>query len=155
MKYFSQALKSLSSPVSKRNSSFVFNHAVRLLFFVLLRLQSVLLHSVLIEKILRTVPDAGKIFLLIRAKNKEAAMERSMVEIINSELFKCLQQAHGRSYQALMLSKLVPVVGNVCDSNLGLDEDLANVPRKEVKVIINSTANTTFDKRQESFHFLH
>ncbi|KAK6945690.1 Fatty acyl-coenzyme A reductase, NAD-binding domain [Dillenia turbinata] len=91
--------------------------------------------KVLIEKILQTVPDAGKIFLLIRAKNKEATMVRSMGEIINSELFKCLQQAHGRSYQALMLSKLVPVVGNICDSNLGLDEDLANVPRKEVEVI--------------------
>ncbi|KAK6945410.1 Fatty acyl-coenzyme A reductase, NAD-binding domain [Dillenia turbinata] len=109
----------------------------------------------LIEKILRTVPDVGKIFLLIKAKNKEAAMERLKGEIINSELFQCLQQAHRRSYQALMLSKLVPVVGNVCDSNLGLDEDLANVLRKEVEVIINSAANTTFDERQESFHFLH
>ncbi|WRX25521.1 Fatty acyl-coenzyme A reductase, partial [Theobroma cacao] len=34
------------------------------------------LAKVLIEKILRTVPDVGKIFLLIKAKNREAAMER-------------------------------------------------------------------------------
>ncbi|KAK6941971.1 Fatty acyl-coenzyme A reductase, NAD-binding domain [Dillenia turbinata] len=113
------------------------------------------LGKVLIEKILRTVPDVGKIFLLINAKNKEAAMERLKGEIINSALFKCLQQTHGRSYQAFMLSKLVPLVGNVCESNLGLDKDLANVLRKEVEVIINSAANTTFDERQEYFHFLH
>lgn len=46
-----------------------------------------------------------------------------------------------------MLSKLVPVVGNVCESNLGLEEGLANVIAKEVDVIVNSAANTTFDER--------
>ena len=37
--------------------------------------------SVLIEKILRTVPDVGKIFLLIKAKSKEAAMQRLKNEV--------------------------------------------------------------------------
>lgn len=46
-----------------------------------------------------------------------------------------------------MLSKLVPVVGNVCESDLGLEEDLADVITKEVDIIVNSAANTTFDER--------
>lgn len=46
-----------------------------------------------------------------------------------------------------MLSKLVPVVGNVCESNLGLDEDIANVIVKDVDIVVNSAANTTFDER--------
>ena len=46
-----------------------------------------------------------------------------------------------------MLSKLVPVVGNICESNLGLDEDLSEVIADEVDVIVNSAANTTFDER--------
>lgn len=46
-----------------------------------------------------------------------------------------------------MLSKLVPVVGNVCDSDLGLDDDIAETIAKEVDVIVNSAANTTFDER--------
>lgn len=46
-----------------------------------------------------------------------------------------------------MLSKLVPVVGNVCESNLGLEEDLANLIANEIDVIVNSAANTTFDER--------
>lgn len=46
-----------------------------------------------------------------------------------------------------MLSKLVPVVGNVCESNLGLEEDLVNSIANEVDVIVNSAANTTFDER--------
>lgn len=37
--------------------------------------------TVLIEKILRTVPDVGKIYLLIKAKNKEAANERMKNEV--------------------------------------------------------------------------
>ncbi|KAB5552880.1 hypothetical protein DKX38_010191 [Salix brachista] len=82
------------------------------------------LAKVLIEKILRTMPD-----------------------IINAELFTCLREAYGKSYQSFMLSKLVPVVGNVCESNIGLEEDLAN----EVDVIINSVANTSFDERHGLF----
>ncbi|KAK1385774.1 hypothetical protein POM88_023509 [Heracleum sosnowskyi] len=92
-------------------------------------------------------PDVGKIYLLIKAKNKEAANERMKNEIINTELFKCLQQKHGKSYQAFMLSKLVPVVGNACDSNLGLDDDIETVIMHDVNIIVNSAANTTFDER--------
>ncbi|KAK3227145.1 hypothetical protein Dsin_007007 [Dipteronia sinensis] len=107
------------------------------------------LSKVLIEKILRTVPDVGKIYLLIRAKNKEAAMERLKTEIINAELFNCLRQTYGKSYQAFMLSKLVPVVGNVCESNLGLEGEFADMVVKDVDVIVNSAANTTFDERYD------
>ncbi|XP_059428405.1 fatty acyl-CoA reductase 2, chloroplastic [Corylus avellana] len=107
------------------------------------------LAKVLIEKILRTQPEVGRIFLLIQAKNKEAAMERLSNEIINAELFKCLRQIHGKSYQSFMLSKLVPVVGNICESDLGLDEDSADVISKEVDLIVNSAANTTFDERYD------
>ncbi|XP_024024401.1 fatty acyl-CoA reductase 2 [Morus notabilis] len=107
------------------------------------------LAKVLIEKMLRTTPDVGKIYLLIKAKNKEAAMGRLKNEIINTELFKRLQQTYGKSYQAFMLSKLVPVVGNVCESDLGLDDALAGTIAKEVDVIVNSAANTTFDERYD------
>lgn len=69
------------------------------------------------------------------------------VQIINAELFKNLKQIHGKSYQAFMLSKLIPVVGNVCETDLGLDEDAAEFMSREVDVIINSAATTTFHER--------
>lgn len=53
-----------------------------------------------------------------------------------------------------MLSKLVPVVGNICEHNLGLDEDISNVIEEEVDVIVNSAANTTFDERLPSITLL-
>ncbi|CAA0829923.1 Fatty acyl-CoA reductase 2 [Striga hermonthica] len=108
------------------------------------------LGKVLIEKILRTAPDVQKIFVLIKPKNEETAADRLKNEIINAELFKQLKQIHGKSYQTFMLSKLVPVVGNVCETNLGLDEDAYTLMAKEVDVIINSAANTTFDERYDT-----
>lgn len=80
-------------------------------------------------------------------------MLTSLLQIINAELFKSLQQRYGKSYQAFMLSKLVPVVGNVCESNLGLDEEITNVIVKDVDIVVNSAANTTFDERFMKFFF--
>ncbi|KAF5207251.1 Fatty acyl-coa reductase [Thalictrum thalictroides] len=105
--------------------------------------------KVLIEKILRTEPDVGKIFLLIKAKSKEAAMERLKNEIIDTELFKCLKQIHGNSFQAFMLSKLVPVVGNVCEQNLGMEINLIDEITSQIDIIVNSAASTTFDERYD------
>uniref|UniRef100_A0A7N2MCY1 Fatty acyl-CoA reductase n=1 Tax=Quercus lobata TaxID=97700 RepID=A0A7N2MCY1_QUELO len=107
------------------------------------------LRRAFIEKILRTVPDVGKIFLLIKAKDKKAAIDRLKIEILDSELFKCLEQMYGESFEDFMIRKLVPVVGNVCESNLGMDPCTANEIAKKVDVIINSAANTTFDERYD------
>ncbi|KAL8140601.1 hypothetical protein V2J09_006622 [Rumex salicifolius] len=107
------------------------------------------LAKVLIEKILRTVPDVGKIYVLIKAKNKEAAIKRLKNEIINVEIFKSLQQSHGNSYESFMMSKLVPVVGNVCESSLGLDTDMEGTMADDVDIIINSAANTNFHERYD------
>ncbi|GAA0172960.1 hypothetical protein LIER_26678 [Lithospermum erythrorhizon] len=107
------------------------------------------LGKVLVEKIIRTAPDVCKIYVIIKAKNKEAATKRLMDEILNAELFNSLRQKYGKSFQSLMLEKIVPVVGNVCEYNLGLDEDVAEIIAKEVDVIVNSAANTTFDERYD------
>lgn len=46
-----------------------------------------------------------------------------------------------------MLSKLVPVVGNLCEPNLGLDKDLEVMMAEDVDIIINSAGNTNFHER--------
>ncbi|PIN20433.1 Acyl-CoA reductase [Handroanthus impetiginosus] len=85
------------------------------------------------KKILGAALDVDKIFVLIKAKDKEAAVRRLKNEIIGAELFK-----------------LVPLVGNVRESNLGLDEDAAELIARQVDIIINSAANTTFDERYDT-----
>lgn len=71
---------------------------------------------------------------------------------MNSELFNSLRQTYGTSYEPFLLGKLVPVAGDVCEPNLGLDEDLTDFIAKEVDVVVNSAANTTFDERYAMCH---
>ncbi|OMO51846.1 Male sterility, NAD-binding protein [Corchorus capsularis] len=108
------------------------------------------LGKVLVEKILRTVPSVGKMYLLVRAKDKEAAKERLKLEFLEAELFKCLKQIYGEGYEAFMMSKLVPVVGNVSQSDLGIEEELAISIKKDVHIIVNSAAVTSFFARYDA-----
>ncbi|KAI4332900.1 hypothetical protein L6164_017773 [Bauhinia variegata] len=105
--------------------------------------------KVFIEKILRTAPDVGKIFLLIKSKDQETALHRLETEILDCELFKNLRELHGSLYKEFMMSKLVPVAGNTCESNLGMDAETASKIAREINVIVNSAANTTFDERYD------
>ncbi|CAD6202266.1 unnamed protein product [Miscanthus lutarioriparius] len=107
------------------------------------------LAKVLIEKILRTNPDVGKIYVLIKAKDSEAALRRLQNEVVDTELFKCLQEIHGEGYDSFIATKLVPVVGDVREANVGIAPDLADEIADQVDVIINSAANTTFDERYD------
>uniref|UniRef100_A0A7N0UTZ5 Fatty acyl-CoA reductase n=1 Tax=Kalanchoe fedtschenkoi TaxID=63787 RepID=A0A7N0UTZ5_KALFE len=107
------------------------------------------LAKVLIEKILRTAPDVGKIYVLIKAKNLEAAEKRLMNEIVKTELLKNLHEIHGDGYECFMMSKLVAVVGDVSKCDVGLDQSVASSIANDVDVIVNSAANTTFDERYD------
>ncbi|TVU48270.1 hypothetical protein EJB05_07900 [Eragrostis curvula] len=107
------------------------------------------LAKVLIEKILRTNPDVGKIYVLIKAKDSGAALKRLQTEVVDTELFKCLQEIHGKDYDSFVARKLVPVVGDAREANIGIAPELADQIADQVDVIINSAANTTFDERYD------
>jgi alcohol-forming fatty acyl-CoA reductase len=55
--------------------------------------------SVLIEKILRTNPDVGKVYVLIKAKDSEAALARLRNEVCMHGVQPCICYIH-----ALVLS---------------------------------------------------
>ncbi|KAF3625188.1 putative fatty acyl-CoA reductase 2-like [Capsicum annuum] len=107
------------------------------------------LANVLIEKMLRTTPKINKIYILIRAKDKEAAFDRVTSEIIESKVFKCLKEMLGESYESFIRSKLVPIVGNIHEPNLGMDSIIAHQVAQEIDLIVDSAANITFDLRYD------
>ncbi|XP_010325917.1 fatty acyl-CoA reductase 2, chloroplastic-like isoform X2 [Solanum lycopersicum] len=107
------------------------------------------LAKALIEKMLRTTPKINKIYILIRAKDKEAAFNRLKSEIIESELFKCLEEIHGEYYKPFILNKLIPIVGNIYEPNLGMDIITSQQIAQQIDLIIDSAANTTFDERYD------
>ena len=69
------------------------------------------------------------------------------LQVVDTELFKCLQEIHREGYDSFIATKLVPVVGDVREANVGIAPDLADEIADQVGVIINSAANTTFDER--------
>ncbi|KAK4482603.1 hypothetical protein RD792_009767 [Penstemon davidsonii] len=101
-----------------------------------------------IEKVLRST-SVGKIYILIKADDKGTARDRLDKEIINSELFKCLREKHGNSLEEFVKEKLIPVVGNICEPNMGMDSKDALEIKKEVDVIIQSAASTTLNERYD------
>ncbi|KAK8609669.1 hypothetical protein V6N13_093085 [Hibiscus sabdariffa] len=101
------------------------------------------LTKVFVEKILRSMPG------VIRRKDKEDAKQRLKDEIVDIEIFKCVKQKYGEQYEEFMWSKLVGVVGDVGQSNLGMEEDLATEIANDVHIIVNGAADTKFDQRYD------
>jgi len=99
--------------------------------------------KVLLEKILRDIPEIGKIFLLIRTN----AEERFQEEILNSKIFGTLQSLRPIDFVEYINSKVVPITGDVLDDHLGFSrEDLAMV-QDEVNVIVHCAATVDFKER--------
>ncbi|XP_019173694.1 PREDICTED: fatty acyl-CoA reductase 3-like [Ipomoea nil] len=110
------------------------------------------LAKVLVEKILRTQPNIKKIFLLIRAKDSDSARQRFNNEVLETELFRVLKEKVGGSLRlsALAEEKVFPVPGDISSDELGIvNSHLKDQVLREVDIIINSAATTTFDERYD------
>ena len=69
------------------------------------------------------------------------------VQVVDAELFRCLQEIHGKGFHNFIARKLVPVVGDIKENNLGIAQELAHKIQDEVDIIVNSAGNTTFHER--------
>ncbi|KAI4312418.1 hypothetical protein MLD38_037228 [Melastoma candidum] len=109
------------------------------------------LAKVFVEKIMRMSPNFSKIYLLIRAEDDETAIKRFISEIIECEAFQHHRQKFGDQYKKFMLSKLIPVAGDIMEPNLGIeDAEMMNRIIEEVDVIVHSAADTDFDSRYDA-----
>ncbi|CAF2059023.1 unnamed protein product [Brassica napus] len=78
------------------------------------------------------------------------SLSNCSTQIISSDLFKLLKQIHGSSYEDFMKSKLIPVLGDIAQENLGFDSEIAAKISDEIDVIISCGGRTTFDDRYDS-----
>ncbi|KAL9295596.1 putative oxidoreductase [Arabidopsis thaliana] len=70
----------------------------------------------------------GKIVLVIKANDQEAAKKRLYFQ-----------------FHPSILSKLLPVVEDIAEDNLGVDSETSLKISEEIDIIISSAATTTFD----------
>ncbi|KAE8744285.1 hypothetical protein FOCC_FOCC009100 [Frankliniella occidentalis] len=97
------------------------------------------LGRVLLEKLLRSCPDIGTVFLLLRAKRGVPPEER-VAGIVNVPLFDQL-----RREQPTAISKLVPVAGDCAELGLGLSPEDRAMLQDRVFIVFHGAASVRFD----------
>ncbi|XP_026322622.1 putative fatty acyl-CoA reductase CG8306 [Hyposmocoma kahamanoa] len=95
----------------------------------------------LIEKILRTIPDSGKLYLLMRPKKGKEITER-LEEFRTNPVFEKLLETNSTD----VFKKLVPVAGDVGEDNLGLSPQDRTTLIDNVHVVIHSAATLDFQE---------
>jgi hypothetical protein len=102
------------------------------------------LGTALVEKILRSLPDLGCLYLLVRPSREKGAAERFEKDMLGSAAFRGLRERLGDGFAEYAASKVRVLEGDVHAGSLGLGEDdLAELSR-EVDVVIHSAASVVF-----------
>ncbi|XP_055602545.1 putative fatty acyl-CoA reductase CG8306 [Uranotaenia lowii] len=93
----------------------------------------------IVEKILRSCPDVGGIYLLMRPKKGKNVAER-LQEITTNAIFETLLQQVSDD----IFKKLHAVAGDVGEENLGLSLEDRSALAKTIDVVIHSAATLDF-----------
>ena len=98
-----------------------------------------------VEKILRSLPELGRLYLVIRPSRDKSAADRFVKDVLQSAAFKKLRETKGDEFEEYVDGKVRILEGDVHAPVLGLgEEDLAELSR-EVDVVVHSAASVVFD----------
>lgn len=104
------------------------------------------LAKVILEKLFRTCPDIGKIYIMVRPKRKVTPMARIEKEILTSQCFDKLVESMGqKEFQAFARSKIIPIQGDLIVEGLGMSPEDHELIINETDIFINSAASVNFD----------
>ncbi|KAK0166940.1 hypothetical protein PV327_004406 [Microctonus hyperodae] len=96
--------------------------------------------KVLVEKLLRSCPGIKNIYLLMRPKKEQEVQER-LEELLNAPLFDKLRRDSPNE-----LTKIVPIAGDVTESDLGISAADQETLTRHVSVVFHSAATVKFDE---------
>ena len=103
------------------------------------------LGTALVEKILRSLPDLGRLYLIVRPSRGKSASERFEKDVLGAAAFRGLREKLGEVFEDYVSKKVKVLEGDVHAPSLGLgEEDLSELSR-EVDVVIHSAASVIFD----------
>ena len=103
------------------------------------------LGTALVEKMLRSLPTLGRLYLIVRPSRTQGAKERFEKDVLGSAAFKGLREELGDGFEGHVAEKLRVLEGDTHSASLGLGtEDLEELSR-EVDVVIHSAASVVFD----------
>ncbi|XP_034234856.1 putative fatty acyl-CoA reductase CG5065 [Thrips palmi] len=96
--------------------------------------------KVLVEKLLRSCPGIKNIYLLMRPKRGQDISAR-LTELLNAPLFDKLRKERPHE-----LNKIVPILGDVTEPELGIGQSDQNLLIRTVSVVFHSAATVKFDE---------
>ncbi len=100
------------------------------------------LGTALVERILRTVPDA-EIVVLVRPGRRASATERATREILRNDCFDRLRDELGDTFDEVA-RRVVAVAGDVGRDGLGLDDESRQL-LASCDVVVHAAATVSFD----------
>lgn len=109
------------------------------------------LGKAIVEKILRSLPDLRRLYLLIRPQQRgnrtTTALERFENEVLSSTVFQHLRQQLGDRFDDYVDQRVTVLAGDLTDDQFGLSPEDHQRLTSELEVIINSAAVVVFDER--------
>ena len=103
------------------------------------------LGKVVLEKLMRSVPDIGGVHLLIRGNSRHPnARERFMNEIAGSTVFERLKLEDGDAFDDFLENRLHCVTGEVTEPLFGMPREHYEALTRDVDAVINSAASVNF-----------
>ncbi len=109
------------------------------------------LAKVFVEKLLRAVPEIGKLHLLVRPRaDGVPAEQRVRREVFGSSAFDRLRAALGPRFDRQCREKVAVVSGDLTLERFGLDEAEYKRLTQAVTLVVNSAATVTFDERLDA-----
>ena len=110
------------------------------------------LGTALLERLLRTVPDA-QVVLLLRPGRRSTVAQRAAREIFRNDAFDALRAAygqdgqdgkHGETFDEMLASRVTVIPADVGQDGLGLDDD-GRAALARCNIVIHSAATVAFD----------
>ncbi|MGO1500506.1 MAG: fatty acyl-CoA reductase [Marinobacter sp.] len=103
------------------------------------------LGKVVLEKLIRAVPDIGGIHLLIRGNKRHCdARSRFLAEIATSSVFDRLRQENNDAFETFLEERLHCITGEVTQPGFGLQPEVVQELAGSVDAVINSAASVNF-----------
>jgi nucleoside-diphosphate-sugar epimerase len=100
--------------------------------------------KVLLEKLIRTVPDLGRIVLLIRAGEHGDARARFEREIAASSVFDHLRGVRPARLERFLAERVECVTGEITEPGFGLPPERFAALARDVDIVVNAAASVDF-----------
>ncbi len=101
--------------------------------------------KVWMAQLLSSLPEIGKIHLLIRPRRSASARQRFESIVAESPVFEALQAEHGAAWPRFLAERVAIVEGDISQPDLGIAPEQLQRLQRNVDVIVNSSGLTDFN----------